>query len=324
MGELLDIELSKIRANKVALRDVKTDSETYMELVDSIRDKGVLNAITVRRGIDEETKEEIYEIIDGLHRFTASKDAGRETVPAQVLSAGDAEVLELQIVGNLQKVETKASEYTTQLRRMLNMHPMMTLTELAKKVCKSISWVNDRLSLKNIKSEKIMSLIDSGDICLANAFVLAKLPEDEQTDWVQDAIDSEAGEFVPRVQDRLKEIRDAQRKGREAQPLEFTPIAHLRKVSEFKDEMESGEVASILVNQCGISDPIEAFKLAVQWALNMDPASLEAQKVKWEQKEAEKAERKKKREAEKAAKKLEKAKKAQAEAEEELAAQADE
>ena len=67
----MKVALDKIRENPVALRSVNRDSETYRELVKSIRENGLLSPITVRQ-----TDGPFFELIDGLLRFSACKDAG--------------------------------------------------------------------------------------------------------------------------------------------------------------------------------------------------------------------------------------------------------
>jgi ParB/RepB/Spo0J family partition protein len=93
---LKEIKLTDIHENPVALRSVNRQLESFQGLVDSIREKGVLNAILVRELKNEETGETYYGLIDGLQRFSASQDAGRETIPAKVVSMSDAEVWRLR------------------------------------------------------------------------------------------------------------------------------------------------------------------------------------------------------------------------------------
>lgn len=314
MGDVKKITLDSIRANPVALRAVNTESEEYLGLVDSIRSQGLLTAISVREKKDPESGDLFYELIDGLHRFTASKDAGLSEIPAIVQDADDARSLEMQIVANIHKIETKPAEYSKQLRRMLALNPMMTESELAQKLGKSRKWIQDRLSLNKISNQTIIDLVNSGEINLSNAYALAKLPEEEQADWVTRAQTEEPQVFVAAANERAKEIRDARRKGRDASPPEFQPTAHMRKLKELKEELETSSAASAIVAQEGASSAEEGFAAGIKWALNLDKASVEAQQAKWEADQQAKAEARKKREAEKARKKAEKAAKAAEEA----------
>jgi ParB family chromosome partitioning protein len=313
-GQLTVLALTKIRENPVALRNVNRQSEEYLGLVSSIREKGFLGAITVRPQKDRETGEEYFELVDGLHRFNASKDAGLTEINVDIVSLNDAQVLEAQIMANIHKVETKPKEYSQQLRRILAMNPLMTEVELAKKLGKSEGWIKDRLGLNKIENPVIGELINEGKIPLSNAYALAKLPIEEQNDWVERAMTLTPEEFVPQVNKRAKEIAEAKRKGGDAAPAEFQPVAYLQKMRDIKDAADSGEVATMLIGKTGITTPKEAFQLALLWTLHLDPLSVEAQKAKDEQRKQEAAELKKQREAEKARKRSEEAQKKAAEA----------
>lgn len=297
--KLRSIPLSKIRENPVALRQVNKQDESYIGLVDSIRTYGVYMPILVREVKDAETGEIGYGLVDGLQRFTASQDAGRAEIPANVVSLSDAEVLEAQIITNVHRVETRPVEYSNQLMRILAGNPTMTINELAGKLAKSPSWVSERLGLVKLESA-IAALVDEGKVNLSNAYALAKLPPDEQANFVDRAMTMTPQEFVPTVNSRVKEIRDAKRQGRDTTPQEFIPVPHLQKLSEIKTEHEFPTIGPVLVTQTGAKTALEGFKLGIAWALHMDPNSVAEAKRKDEARreavEAEKIKRRKERE----------------------------
>jgi ParB/RepB/Spo0J family partition protein len=313
MGELRKVAISDIRENPVALRAVNRESEEYQGLVDSIRQKGFLGAITGRPQEDEDGTI-TYELIDGLHRYCAAKDAGLEEINMDVVSLDDDAVLEAQIMANIHKVETKPMEYTKQLKRILTRNPMMTESELAAKLGKSPAWIAGRLSLNRLTGDTMKTLVNEGKVCLSNAYALAKLPPEEQADWLDRAQTLPPDEFIPATAARLKEIREARRKGKDAAPAEFQPVPHLQKLKTMKEELETNAMGQMLCEKHGPGSMVEGFALAIAWTLHMDPDSVEAQKVKDEERKKERAEKKKKRDAEKAAKKAEKLKKELAEA----------
>lgn len=277
MGQLKTVAISSIRENEVALRTVDRQGEGFLGLVESIRQVGVMNAITARERKDAETGELYLELIDGLHRFTASKEAGLTEIPVNVIDLKEDQILEAQIMANIHRIETKPVEYSQQLKRILNCNPMMASAELAGRLGKSPAWINDRLSLNKITNPDVAALIDEGKIVLANAYSLAKLPESEQADYVERAITLKPEEFVQLVQTRMKEIREAKRQGGTAAPAEFQPVAHLQKMSDLKAAVDNKQFVSKLVS--GISDPVEAALQALKWALHLDPASVEAAKA---------------------------------------------
>ena len=309
----MKVSLSSIRENPVALRGVDREGEQYRNLKDAVAKLGIMNPINVREKTDGETEETYYEICDGLHRFSCAKDLGLDEIPVNVLDIDESEVLEAQIIGNLARVDTKPIEYTKQLQRMMTMNPLMTIADVAEKVCQSPQWVSQRLGLLKLDS-KIQEYVDDNKIGVSNAFALSKLPKEEQAAFVDAAMTMPPGEFVPTVNARKKEIQEAARKGREANPVEWSATPFLRKLKEFKDEHESGASAASVCAKADAQSAVEGFRAGVAWALHMDPDGVEAQKAKYEARQAEREDAKKKREAEKAKKKAEEAAKAAEEA----------
>ncbi len=303
--ELKHVPLSAIIESPVALRTVDKATEKYQEIVGSVREVGILNPVLLRPRKDEDGND-VYEIIEGLHRTTAARDAGLKEIPAQIVEADDARVMEMQTIGNLARVDTKPSEYREHLKRMLSMNPLLTESEMAKKLSVSTKWIQDRLSLNKINNPEVLDLIDKGKITLANAFTLAKLPEEEQSDFFEAAMLDPAAEFSAKVSERVKELKDAKRKGAAAQKTEFEPVAHLRKISELKSVVDGDEVEGLdtLIRDLG---PAEAFVMAIRWSLHLDPESVAKQKAEWDARVAERDERAKKRQAEIAERKRERA-----------------
>lgn len=291
MSELLRIPLSSIRENPVALRAVNRQDADYLSFRDSVRTVGVLNPIVVRE-IPSSEGEKLYGIIEGLHRYTASLDSGLPDIPAHVMNMSDADVMEAQLIGNVHKIETKPVEYSKQLQRILAANPLLTLTQLAAKLNKSSQWLSERLGILKL-DPKIASLVDEGRINLVNAYALAKLPVEEQGNFVDRAITMPPGEFTPTVLGRKKELDAAKRQGRDAAPAEFTPVPHIQKLAELKNEMEKPTVGPALINELAVTSAVDGFALGVRWALHMDPFSI---KVAKEKDDARKAQAQQKRE----------------------------
>ena len=304
MAVLLNIPVGEIRENSAALRSVNRQSEEFIALVGSIKERGVLNAISVRQLKDAETGVEYYELVDGLHRFTAACEAGCETIPAQVLDLDQLGVLEAQIIANVHKIETRPVDYSKSLQRVMALNPVLTVGELATKLAKSPSWINERLGLLKL-CDTVAKLVNDGKINITNAYALAKLPPEEQPDWVDRAINQAPQEFCAAANTRAREVKDARRKGTDEAAVGFTPSQRLQKLALIKQEFEKPEILKALIAEQGINDPFEAAKLAIAWILHMDPMSIAADERKWNEqkaaKEAEKAAKAKEREAKKLA-----------------------
>jgi len=298
------IALKDIRENPVALRAVNRESEEYLGLVDSIRRVGLLNPISVRkqvRVVDDITIT-YYELIDGLHRFSAAQDAGLIEVPVLIKELDNSETIEAQIMANVHKIETRPVEYTKALQRIFVSNPTLTLGQMATKIAKSPAWLSQRLNLLRLSAE-VQALVDSGQITVSNAVELAKLPVEEQANYIDQAITMDVSEFVPMVQSRAKELRDAKRQGRSATPAVFVPGPRLRKMSELTTENTSPVVGPQLCARLGIDDAAAGFALGVAWAINLDPVTVEVRKADAAAKKAALDDAKRKRTAERAQKK---------------------
>lgn len=297
------IPIHQIRTNPAALRQVNRNTEKFQELVKSIRTSGVLNAICVRELPDPEVPgQTVFGLVDGLHRYTAAKEAGLQEIPALITSMDDGAVEEAQIIANIHRIETKPVEYSKALIRVLTRNPLMTESELADKLSKSPTWLKERLNLVKLNPDT-QSLVDGNKIGLANAYSLAKLPVEEQLDFADRAQTMQPSQFIPLVNARVKELREAAKQGREAKEVVFTPVAHLRKLADLKSEMDSPALAATLIRKNNITSPEAAFTLALKWAMNMDADSVEVQRAEDEARKKAQAEAREKAKKEREEKK---------------------
>lgn len=276
---LKEIPVSEIRENPVALREVDTKSEEYLSLVDSVRANGVLMPILVRESVDQVTGATFYGLIDGLHRYSAAKDAGRETIPVNCISADDAKTLKLQIISNLFKIDTKPYEYSKQLERILAGDPFLSQLQLADQLNRSVTWLQERLGLLKLNKE-LSPLVDGGQINLSNAYQLAKLPLDEQLNFKDMAQSMPPSEFIPTVNARKKELDTARRQGRDAAPAEYVPVPHLQRVTTLTEELAKPVIGPLLIQKNNLQTAEQGFQAGLQWALHLDADSIEAAKKK--------------------------------------------
>ncbi|NJL71395.1 MAG: ParB/RepB/Spo0J family partition protein [Candidatus Competibacteraceae bacterium] len=291
--EYFNIPISQIRENPVALRAVDREGEPFLNLVKDVKRRGVLQPVTVRQKIDPVSEETFYELCDGLHRFTASVDAGLSVIPCKLLSIDDSKVYETQIVANLCRVDTKPIEFADQLRRMTAMNPTLTEQDLADMISQSKEYVEARLGLHKL-ADSIKPIVNEGGINVANAIQLSKLPHKEQLDLVDMAHTMKTGEFAQVVKTRKSELAKAAREGREANPIKFEPRPHLRKPSEFK--LSEADIKT-LVTANSLDTPEAAVAFTLNWAQHLDPASVNQQETEWNDRIKARADAKAKRKA---------------------------
>ena len=114
------------------------------ELVSSIRDKGVLEPILVRRSPDRAGA--TYRIISGERRYRAAMEAGLLELPAIEMEVSEQEALEIALIENLQRKDLTPFEEAEGYRALAEVHGY-THEQIATSVAKSRPSVTESLSL---------------------------------------------------------------------------------------------------------------------------------------------------------------------------------
>ena len=120
------------------------------DLVGSIRDKGVLEPLLVRKHPEAGPGEEkAYRIISGERRYHAALEAGLFEVPVIVLEVSDEEALEIALIENLQRKDLTPFEEAEGYRMLADRHSY-THEQIAEAVGKSRPAVTETLALLQI------------------------------------------------------------------------------------------------------------------------------------------------------------------------------
>ncbi len=312
-----NVLISQIKTNEAALRTVDVESEKVLSIVKSIQAKGILQPPIVVEIPDDPDYSHL--LVDGLHRYTCAKLAGLEEIPVSVQDLADTEQLEIQIMTNVHRVETKAVELSAGLNRMLATKQTLTVRELADKLCRPQSWITSILKVDKMP-DSVKELIAAGDIKLLNALVLAKVKDEgEMLSLLEDAQTKTVQEFSGIVAERCKEIAKARKEGRETKPMEYVPVAKFRKVGDMK-ELQANPDFSVILGAVDAQTPQDGAKAMLDYVLNLDPASIEEGQNKFnaraEAKKAASEAKKAEAESRKLKKAQEKAEKANKEAQE--------
>lgn len=276
-----------IDGGDIALRPPELKSPQYLGLKKSIEQIGIQENITAYPNPAQKGK---YIVINGLQRLTIAKELNLTIIPAKMYPEDitPMEVLSLQIQSNYHRVDTRPAAYGKQIRRFMMEKPSLTVQDIADDLGVSKTWVYARINLQSL-TEEIANIVDDGDIKASKAFWLAKLPQEEQAVWVDNAKKMETGDFIKRVSARLKELQKAARTG-DAPVAEFQVIPRTRKGSEIKVEYEAHAARGKLVTK-GM-DAAAAFDMAVAWVLKVDPETVKADKEAWEAEQKSKEDRK--------------------------------
>ena len=164
------VEVSRLAPGKYQPR-TEFDEEALNSLAASIREKGVLQPLLVRRLGDK------YEIIAGERRWRAAKLAGLDKIPVIEKEFTDQEVLEVALVENLLRENLSAIEEAEGLQRLIEefSHTQEALSQI---VGKSRSHIANILRLLSLP-ERVKTMIKEGKLSAGHARALVGLDNAE-------------------------------------------------------------------------------------------------------------------------------------------------
>lgn len=165
-GGVLFVEISRLTPNRWQPRTA-FDEDQLKELVESIKEKGVLQPVLVRSQGDR------YEIIAGERRFRAAKLLKIQKVPVVVRDVSDKEALVLSIVENVQRQELNPIEEARAFDRLIKEFSM-TQEAVATAVSKDRSTIANLLRLLRLPVE-VQKAITSGDLSFGHGKALCAL-----------------------------------------------------------------------------------------------------------------------------------------------------
>lgn len=142
------LPLASVEPDPNQPRTVMGDLE---ELVGSIRERGVLEPILVRRipredGQEEEPGQEVFRIISGERRYRAAQQAGLYEVPAIEMDVTEQEALEIALIENLQRKDLTPFEEAEGYKALSERYGY-THEEISEAVGKSRTVITEGLSL---------------------------------------------------------------------------------------------------------------------------------------------------------------------------------
>ncbi len=149
------ILISSIVRNKYQPRK-KFDKESLKELSNSIKERGIIQPIVVRKSDSEDEK---YEIIAGERRWQAAQNAGLHEVPVIIIKADNLKSLEFAIVENVQRKDLNPIEEAEGYKRLIDEFNY-DQDKVAKFIGKSRAYISNSLRLLSLSKEVIELIID--------------------------------------------------------------------------------------------------------------------------------------------------------------------
>ena len=163
------VSISSIIPNKFQPRK-KFDHDSLEDLTKSIKERGVIQPLIVRKSQRDEYK---FELIAGERRLQAAQKAGLHEVPIVVIEANDLKSLELAIIENVQRNDLNPIEEANGYKRLIEEFSY-DQEQVSKFIGKSRSHISNSLRLLNLPKD-VLSLIEEGKISQGHAKVLVGL-----------------------------------------------------------------------------------------------------------------------------------------------------
>lgn len=171
--------IEEIKPNRYQPRKVFKD-QSIEELAASIREKGIIQPIIVRRA------ESGYELIAGERRWRAAQKAGLGTVPVIIKDVSPAEVLELALIENIQRADLNPLEEAEAYDRLINEFSL-TQEQVAARVGKDRSTVANCVRILKLP-DYIKEDIWGEAITMGHARALAGIADPDYQRLVRDKI----------------------------------------------------------------------------------------------------------------------------------------
>ena len=168
-----NIEINKIVKNRFQPRKI-FDENKLNELTSSIKERGVLQPIIVRKHHRDNEK---YEIIAGERRFLAAQKAGLNEVPVVITDIDDLKSLEYAIIENVQRDDLNPLEEAQSYQRLINEFSY-DHEKVSNFIGKSRSYITNSLRILTLP-KKVLNLIEEQKITSGHAKILVGLDNAE-------------------------------------------------------------------------------------------------------------------------------------------------
>ncbi len=147
------------------------DSEKLGELVESIKEKGIIQPLVVRQRGDQ------YQIIAGERRWRAAREAGLKEVPVVIQDVTEDWAYEIALIENIQREDLNPIEEAVAYRNLIDSFDL-SQDEVAKRVGKSRSTIANSLRLLRLP-ENILHDVVQNTLSMGHARALLSLEQEE-------------------------------------------------------------------------------------------------------------------------------------------------
>ena len=179
LSSLIGETKSEVEKNQLAISDLTPnkfqprkifDEANLNDLTNSIKERGILQPIIVRRSKDDSSK---FEIIAGERRWMAAQKAGLHNVPVVITDVDDLKSLEFAIVENVQRHDLNPLEEAQGYKRLIDEFSY-DQEKVSKFIGKSRSYITNSLRLLSLPDE-VIKLIETQKLTAGHAKILVGL-----------------------------------------------------------------------------------------------------------------------------------------------------
>jgi len=183
LSSLIGETKTEININKLSISDLVSnkfqprkmfDEESLQDLTSSIKERGIIQPIIVRKSVDHKSK---YEIIAGERRWLAAQKAGLHEVPVVIAEVDDLKSLEFAIVENVQRNDLNAIEEARGYQRLIDEFSY-DQEKVAQFIGKSRSHIANFLRLLGLP-EEVLKLIETKKLSPGHAKIMVGLDNAE-------------------------------------------------------------------------------------------------------------------------------------------------
>ena len=168
-SEKNQLQISDLVPNKYQPRKI-FEENNLIDLTNSIKERGMIQPIIVRKSNDSEGK---FEIIAGERRWLAAQRAGLHNVPVVITQADDLKSLEFAIVENVQRHDLNPLEEAQGYKRLIDEFSY-DQEKVSKFIGKSRSYITNSLRLLSLP-EDVIKLIENQKLTAGHAKILVGL-----------------------------------------------------------------------------------------------------------------------------------------------------
>ncbi len=237
-GKVIELSISKIHPNPWQPRR-DFDEESLAALAASIKEKGLIQPITVRNRENDGSFE--YELVTGERRLRAAEMAGLTVIPSIIASYADDNMAEMALIENLQREDLNPIEEGEAYQSLIDTYAL-SVNDMAERVGKSRSYVANILRLMGLADE-VKAMLREKKLTIGQARPLLALESaEEQIALAKEIVEN--GMSAREIEKLMKEKKEEKPKKPKKDPLPSDAAAYLKSIEE-KLKLSVGSQVSI-------------------------------------------------------------------------------